>query len=254
MSDQPDLTPEPTPGPAGDDADVFADFADTRPQPAQEVVDAALRLVTTLVAATIDNADGVSVTLERHGRPTTVAASNDAVLLMDGHQYDTGEGPCLSAKADGHPYYIESLDAETRWPAFTPLALQQGIHSILSSPLLAADRSLGALNIYSTAQQAFDDRDQSLAELFATQASDVLTRAHADVDDEQQKRRWADGLAARQTIARAQGVLMRDRQITATAAEAVIRDSARTEQLTVLQYATQLLAPYTDDDPGRSGP
>ena len=87
-----------------------------------DVVDAALRLVTALADATVDNADGVSVTLERHGRLMTVAASNDKVLTMDRHQYETGEGPCLDAKANGRWYYIESLDDESRWPTFVPLA------------------------------------------------------------------------------------------------------------------------------------
>ncbi|MEO6495630.1 MAG: GAF domain-containing protein, partial [Ilumatobacteraceae bacterium] len=105
-----------------------------------EVIDAALRLVTALASATVDNADGVSVTLERHGRLLTVAASDDAVLEMDGHQYDSGEGPCLAAKAEGRWFYIESLDDESRWPTFVPLALEQGIHSILASPLMTADR------------------------------------------------------------------------------------------------------------------
>lgn len=48
-------------------------------------VDAALRLVTALAETTVENADGVSVTLERYGRVMTVAASDDAVKEMDRH-------------------------------------------------------------------------------------------------------------------------------------------------------------------------
>ena len=104
------------------------------------MIDAALRLVTALADATVENADGVSVTLERHGQLMTVAASNDKVLTMDRHQYETGEGPCLAAKAEGRWYYIELLDHETTRQTFVPLALGQGIHSILSSPLMTNDR------------------------------------------------------------------------------------------------------------------
>ena len=57
----------------------------------------------------MDGADGVSVTLERNGRLATVASSNDTVMRMDDHQYETGEGPCLSAAAEGHWFHIESL-------------------------------------------------------------------------------------------------------------------------------------------------
>jgi anti-anti-sigma factor len=142
-----------------------------------DVVDAALRLVTALAKATLRNADGVSVTLERHGRLTTVAASNDKVLTMDRHQYETGEGPCLEARAQDRWYYIDSLADETRWPRFTPLALGEGIHSILSSPLKTSGRAQGALNIYSATTQAFGQREQELAALFAEQASEILTTA-----------------------------------------------------------------------------
>jgi anti-anti-sigma factor len=145
-----------------------------------DVVDAALRLVTALAKATLTNADGVSVTLERRGRLMTVAASNDKVLTMDRHQYETGEGPCLEARAQDRWFYIESLADETRWPMFTPLALGEGIHSILSSPLKTSGRAQGALNIYSATTQAFGQREQELAALFAEQASEILTTARHD--------------------------------------------------------------------------
>jgi anti-anti-sigma factor len=142
-----------------------------------DVVDAALRLLTALAHATLTNADGVSVTLERHGRLMTVAASNDKVLTMDRHQYETGEGPCLEAKKQDCWFYIESLADDTRWPTFAPLALGEGINSVLSSPLKTNGRAQGALNIYSATTQAFGQREQELAALFAVQASKILTDA-----------------------------------------------------------------------------
>ena len=145
-------------GGVGPEPDLAASGPSALSRSSTDVVDAALRLVTALAASTVQNADGVSVTLERHGRLMTVAASDDAVKAMDGHQYDMGEGPCLSAKADGRWYHIESLAEETRWPKFVPLALEQGIHSILSSPLMTKERPQGALNIYSSKDRAFSAR------------------------------------------------------------------------------------------------
>lgn len=212
-----------------------------------DVVDAALRLVTALADATVDNADGVSVTLERHGRLMTVAASNDKVLTMDRHQYETGEGPCLDAKANGRWYYIESLDDETRWPTFVPLALSQGIHSILSSPLLTSERPQGALNIYSSEQRAFGKHEQELAALFADQASEILTTAGVPVTDEESNRRFAEGLATRRTIHLAQGVIMARDNMTENEAISSIFRAARAAQLTVLVYAMQVVASIRHD-------
>ena len=207
-----------------------------------DVIDAALRLVTALADATLNNADGVSVTLERHGRLMTVAASNDAVLTMDHHQYDTGEGPCLDAKAEGRWFYIESLDNESRWPRFVPLALQQGIHSILSSPLKTNQRTQGALNIYSSKDRAFDTRDQELAALFADQASEILTTAGSEVTDEQSKERFTEALTSRRVIHQAQGSIMATDGLSAEAASASLYRAARQAGVTVLEYATRVLA------------
>ena len=212
-----------------------------------DVVDAALRLVTALADATVDNADGVSVTLERHGHLMTVAASNDAVLTMDRHQYDTGQGPCLAAKAEGRWFYIESLAEETRWPKFVPLALEQGIHSILSSPLMTKERPQGALNIYSSKERAFGTHEQELAALFADQASEILTTADADLTEEQLKQRFVDALRSRQVIHQAQGILMARDDLTEDAATALMRRAARTADITVLDYAKRLVASMGHD-------
>ena len=48
-----------------------------------DVIDAALRLVTALAGATVDHADGVSVTLERHGQLMTVLASREVVEVAE---------------------------------------------------------------------------------------------------------------------------------------------------------------------------
>lgn len=207
-----------------------------------DVVDAALRLVTTLAETTVTNANGVSVTLERHGRLMTVAASNDKVLNMDRHQYETGEGPCLEARAQDRWFYIESLAGETRWPKFVPLALDQGIHSILSSPLKTRDRAQGALNIYSAATRAFGQREQELAALFADQASKILTAAAPDSTDDDTQQRFTAGLAARQVIHQAQGVLMARDDVSANDAIGLLFRSARAANMTVLDFATEMIA------------
>jgi GAF domain-containing protein len=244
----PEEQPKSMPASGNDNANVEAAAAVTgRSRSSIDVVDAALRLVTALADATVDNADGVSVTLERHGHLMTVAASNDAVLAMDQHQYATGEGPCLDAKAEGRWFYIESLDDETRWPKFVPLALEQGIHSILSSPLMTRERPQGALNIYSSKERAFGTREQKLAALFADQASEILTSGAADATEESAKQQLEDALRARQLIHQAQGIVMARESLTAEAATAWLHRAARAAERTVLDYATTLVASMGHD-------
>jgi len=206
-----------------------------------EVIDAALRLVVELAKATVDGADGVSVSLERNGQLTTVAASNDTVLRMDAHQYETGEGPCVAAAMEGHWFHVESLAREHRWPAFIPLAMHEDIGSILSSPLLGTERPIGALNIYSSTERAFGPPEQELAALFATQASGILVDAGSDLTDGQVATRITDALLAREVIARAQGVLMARHHMSAKVAAATLHRNARSAEQLVRQYATDVV-------------
>lgn len=188
-----------------------------------DVVDGALRMVVMLARSTVGGADGVSVSLRRNGRLGTLAASDQTVLDMDADQYATAEGPCIDASLTGEPFHAEALSEETRWPAFTPRARSLGINAILSSPLLAGDQPVGALNIYSRAPAAFTPHDQSLASMFAAEASIVLTDAGVHVTEDAFAGRLQEALRTREIIALAQGVLMERAGLTESQAYTVLR-------------------------------
>jgi len=173
-----------------------------------DVVDGALRLVVTVARATVGGADGVSVSLHRHGRLRTVAATDQTVLDMDAEQYAAGEGPCVDASVEGHRFHATALDREARWPAFTPRARTLGINAILSAPIMAEGRPVGALNIYSRTPAAFAGRDQELASVIAAETSVLLEAVGVDASDEPPSRWLARALRTRLRIAQAQGVLM----------------------------------------------
>ncbi len=191
------------------------------------MTDGALRLVVALARATVGGADGVSVSLRRNGRLATVAASDQIIVAMDTDQYETGEGPCVDASTEGRWFHAESLDAEDRWPAFTPRALGLGINSILSSPLLAWKRPVGALNIYSRTESAFDPEAQKLAALFASEASTFLTDTGLDVTDDQRSARFQEALHSRAMISRAEGVVMERTGISGEDAFTALRVSSQ---------------------------
>jgi anti-anti-sigma factor len=173
-----------------------------------DVVDGALRLVVELARSCVSGADGVSVSLMRHGVLSTVAASDQTIMAMDADQYATGEGPCVDASLKGHWFHAESLDTETRWPSFTPRARSLGIKAILSSPLLAYEQPVGALNIYSRTAETFEMKDQETAAVFARKASVILSDARVGVSESQMTLRYQEALRSRKAIALATGVIM----------------------------------------------
>ena len=136
--------------PPADEPAVAVDLARTMALPAdQAVLAAALRLVVAVAKSTVIGADGVSISLARHGRVRTVAATDATVAGMDEDQYLSDEGPCLDAAAGGQGVYVTALAEEERWPGFVPRAQARGIKSVLSTPLRLSEEPTGALNMYS---------------------------------------------------------------------------------------------------------
>lgn len=193
----------------------------------RDVLDAALKLVVTMAQAVVQGADGVSITLPRHGRFGTVAASNDVVLEMDHDQYDTGEGPCLDAAIQGERFHIDALADEDRWPAFVPRAQARGIESILSTPLVAADRPIGALNVYSRTVGAFAVHEKEWADQFAAEAATVVSTARLDESVHGLSAQIRAALHSREVIALAQGMVMQRDGVAPAAAHATLIETSR---------------------------
>jgi GAF domain-containing protein len=129
------------------------------------------------------------------------------------------------------------LAAEDRWPSFVPRAREEGIASILSSPLTTPAKSVGALNIYSNSEGAFGPTELTLAELFAEQASGIV---NASLVDAQAGARLVQALVDREVIAQAQGVLMGRDRISADDAASRLFRAARDGGLTVAQHAAHV--------------
>ncbi|MDV6264615.1 GAF and ANTAR domain-containing protein [Rhodococcoides yunnanense] len=119
----------------------------------------------------IPGAIGAGLTLEHGDRRDTIVATDDFVVEVDTIQYSLGEGPCITAAAEGRTVRSGSLGGDVHWPRFGPRVGRLGVHSALSLPLFAGNGTLGAINVYAHAKNAFDDRAVHLGELFAVPAA-----------------------------------------------------------------------------------
>ena len=171
----------------------------------------------------------------------TVAASNDVVLQMDTDQYDTLQGPCLDAATQGEGFHSPSLQSERRWPQFVPRARARGIESIMYTPLLAADRPRGALNVYSRAPDALASHEQQWAIQFAREASNVLEVADDSVTADSLDDDISYALRARESIALAQGFVMGRQHLTADAASRFLIDISRRTSKPLLRICEDIV-------------
>src|SRR5215210_1700827 len=166
------------------DPEAFADVA--RALLAQGDVQHTLQKIVDLAVETIDGCDHAGISFLRGGKGSTPAASDSVPPLVDAIQYETGEGPCLSAIREHEVFESPDLAQEHRWPQFASRAHREtGVSSMLSFRLFVAGDTLGALNLYSKSLDAFDERSRTVGLVFAAHAAIALSNAmHTEQMDE----------------------------------------------------------------------
>ena len=167
-----------------------------------------LTQVATLTMLTVPGADGAGVTMMDADEPDMIVASTQFVSDVDRIQYRIGEGPCISAAAEGRTMGSGALGQDDAWPTFGPLAAEAGVHSALSLPLIVDGRVLGALNVYAHVLDAFSDSARLVGERFAQAAAVAIYNARLLDQAEQRNNRLENALVTRSTIDRAIGIVM----------------------------------------------
>jgi hypothetical protein len=105
------------------------------------------------ILAPVDALDvtGAGIMLMTNAGPRSVLCSTDpASATVEELQFTLGEGPCVDVCRSGLPVLESDLAAPgfSRWPAFTPPAMQAGVRAIFGFPLQVGSIRLGALDIY----------------------------------------------------------------------------------------------------------
>jgi GAF domain-containing protein len=163
----------------------------------------------------------------------TVAATDDVPRDVDQLQYDTGQGPCLTALYQQKIVSAPDLAEETRWPVFAERALALDVASMLSFRLYVEGDDLGALNLYSPDTQAFDEESEHVGLLFAGHAAVALATA-------QEREHLAEAVLTRDLIGQAKGILMERHKLTADQAFAVLVRASQQANLKLRALAEQL--------------
>jgi hypothetical protein len=210
----------------GELASSFASIA--RTLFSDPTVGGTLQQIVDFAVVTVEGCDAAGISLLTGTDVTTPVYSHPIALEIDSVQYETGEGPCLDAIAKEPTIYAEDLTDDARWPNFGPRAVRLGMRSLLSCRL-AANGTLGALNLYAQLPRAYGAIDRTTALIFAAHAgialgaaealADATTSLHSEllrVDNLQA------ALVSRAVIGQAQGILIERERITPDQAFAVL--------------------------------
>jgi GAF domain-containing protein len=169
-----------------------------------------LEQVVDLTARAVDVADAVAVTVERaDGRTDTAAASDEASKHLDEVQRALGEGPCVDAMRSGDTYVVADLRTDPRWSVRLREAAEQvGLASVLAVPMVAANGSIGALNLFGREVGVMDDDALRTAAGIAAPVAATLANARAYHRVEQLSQQLREALSTRAVIEQAKGILM----------------------------------------------
>lgn len=150
----------------------------------------------------LDACEYAGITVLHQGKVESPASSNDVPRTVDAIQAETGEGPCVDAIKVQEVFETGDLSAERRWPQFSRRAFEEtGVLSVVSLRLFLEGDTMGALNLYSTARNAFDDSDVALGTVFAVHAAVAMGSARREA-------RLEDKARSRDVIGQAKGILM----------------------------------------------
>lgn len=93
-----------------------------------------------------------------------VAATSEAVEVVELFQMQSDEGPCRDCFRSGSPVSTPDLaDERGRWPRFAQVALDEGLRSAHAVPLRLRGATLGTLNLFRAEPGAFAPADIVLA-------------------------------------------------------------------------------------------
>lgn len=205
-------------------------------------IDEVLTTIAQLAADLVEPVSYASITVNRYGALTTVAASSRLAYDVDLAQYADQTGPCLDALSDGKPVDVPNIAAVMDWPGFRDTAWRLGLRASLSIPLFAASGAqIAALNLYAHDPDPMTALTRRVWALYDTGHQD-----HNGLPTVQDgSRQILDGLAAafdiRAVIQQALGVIMARDQVDADTAYLILRAKAAAADATLMTTATAVL-------------
>jgi GAF domain-containing protein len=198
--------------------------------------------ISDLAKQTLPGPAEVSVTLVGADGAHTAAYTGKVALGVDELQYEHGHGPCLTAAAANITVSVPDMAGESRWPDWAARAIDAGVHSSLSIGLPLHENVTGALNVYATRPEAFDDDAVILAETFAGYAAVAMANAHSYDATSTLAQHMQAAMASRAVIEQAKGIIMAERRCPADDAFSILSKLSQDSNRKLRDVAAALVA------------
>ncbi|WNV77203.1 GAF and ANTAR domain-containing protein [Geodermatophilus sp. DSM 44513] len=195
---------------------------------------AVLELIVASIAGTVPGAEEATISLVTgRRRVVSAAATDDLARRFDDLQQETRQGPCMDSMYERETVRVDDLATDQRWPALGRAAADAGLRSALCIQLFVQGEDLGAMNMLARTPQAFSDESERVGLLFASHAAIALAQA-------QKINHLELGMASRDLIGQAKGVLMERYKITSEQAFALLAKASQDANRKLVEVADHL--------------
>ncbi len=191
--------------------------------------------VTAAAVELIPGADLAGVLLVKKGGAFESRAETDSLVAkLDRLQHDFGEGPCAEAALQQTIVRSDDLRSERRWPRYAPAAVELGVLGGLSFKLYTADRTAGALNVFSYQPDVWDtDAETTGAVLAAHAATAILAERRGE--------QLETALSSRDRIGQAKGIIMERYGVDDVRAFELLRRISQESQTKLAEIAQRVI-------------
>jgi len=174
----------------------------TRTLAGDRTLDAILAEVTAAAVELIPGVDTAGILLVKKGGAfESLATTSQLPYELDILQMTFDEGPCVQAALADTIVRTDDFRTETRWPQYSPAAVEAGVLSGLSFKLYSADRSSGALNLFGFQPAKWDADAESVGSVLAAHAAAALVATQRELQ-------FQAALLSRDQIGQAKGIIM----------------------------------------------
>jgi GAF domain-containing protein len=208
----------------------------------EDSLDATLRQIAHLAKDNIQGVDATSMTMMENDKARTVVFTSALAVQLDERQYDDGFGPCMDAAVTGQTITLDTQDpSSTAYPHFCELALRAGVRHTVSVGLPMAQRVVGGLNIYGSAELPFSGVAIELAQAFAGYAAVAVANAASYHDATALAEQLRTAMRSRAVIEQAKGMIMAERKCDADQAFNVLARASQSQNIKLHQVAELLI-------------
>lgn len=207
-----------------------------------DVVELTDELVATSLALTPADSAGILLD-DLHGGLQMLAGSSSDARHLELLELQHDEGPCVEAFGHGRLVQITDLSVTTtRWPRFTPAALERGVTAAYAVPMTVQEHRIGALNLFCVDGRLLGAEHLRIAGVLTRMATLAVLNNRSHHEQQELARQLQAALSSRVLIKQAKGVIAERQGIDVDTAFGVLRHAARERRARLSDISADVVA------------